>query len=143
MSGNAATASLSAKHAGKLRDPALFLSVAVIWVFLAVFILFPLVKILILTFEKDGQPSLAALLEILSRKSHYTAFWNSLLLGGLVGVAGTVLGFFFRLHGRPRQPAEALDRLSGPGHHPAVDFTALHHGHRDDLFLRPPGAHHL
>jgi iron(III) transport system permease protein len=95
MSGNAATASLSAKHAGKLRDPALFLSVAVIWVFLAVFILFPLVKILILTFEKDGQPSLAALLEILSRKSHYTAFWNSLLLGGLVGVAGTVLGFFF------------------------------------------------
>jgi iron(III) transport system permease protein len=95
MSGSAATASLGEKPAGKLRDPALFLSVAVIWVFLAMFILFPLVKILILTFEKDGQPSLAALLDILSRKSHYTAFWNSLLLGGLVGVAGTVLGFFF------------------------------------------------
>ena len=84
-----------AKLGGKVRDPALVLSVAVIWVFLAVFILFPLAKVLILAFEKDGQVSLASLLDILSRKSHYTALWNSLLLGGLVGFAGTALGFFF------------------------------------------------
>jgi len=79
----------------KIRDPALFLSVVVIWAFLAFFILFPLVKILIMTFEKGGHFSLDHVLQILSRPHHYKAFWNSLLLGSLVGAAGTVLGFFF------------------------------------------------
>jgi iron(III) transport system permease protein len=95
MAGIASSFPSGPKPGGKVRDPALVLSVAVIWVFLAVFILFPLAKVLILAFEKDGQVSLASLLDILSRKSHYTALWNSLLLGGLVGFAGTALGFFF------------------------------------------------
>jgi iron(III) transport system permease protein len=79
----------------KIRDPALSLSVAVIWAFLALFILFPLVKILIITFEKGGHFSLDYVLQIMSRPNHYKAFWNSLLLGSLVGAAGTAIGFFF------------------------------------------------
>jgi iron(III) transport system permease protein len=79
----------------KLRDPALTLSVAVIWAFLALFILFPMVKILIMTFEKGGHFSLDHVLQIMSRPHHYKAFWNSLLLASLVGAAGTLLGFFF------------------------------------------------
>ena len=89
----AATAGL--KPAGRTRDPALLLSVVVVWVLLAVFVVFPLVKVLVLAFEGPAGFSLAPLLDVLSRKSHYAAFWNSLLLGALVGLCGTVIGFFF------------------------------------------------
>ena len=34
------------------KDPAVFASVIIIWIFLIIFILFPLAKILILTFER-------------------------------------------------------------------------------------------
>ena len=91
----AAAAAAGPKPAGRARDPALLLSVAVVWVLLAVFILFPLVRVLLLAFEGPAGFSLAPLLDVLSRKSHYAALWNSLLLGALVGLAGTVIGFFF------------------------------------------------
>ena len=90
-----AAAAAGPKPAGRARDPALLLSVAVVWVLLAVFILFPLVRVLVLAFEGPAGFSLAPLLDVLSRKSHYAALWNSLLLGALVGLAGTVIGFFF------------------------------------------------
>lgn len=85
----------SALAAKRGRDPALTISVVVIWGFMALFILFPLAKILVLTFERGGHFSLANIIEILGHRSHYQAFWNSLLLGGLVGLLGTLLGFFF------------------------------------------------
>jgi iron(III) transport system permease protein len=87
--------SLAAIGGRRRRDPALTISVTVVWALLALFILFPLIKILILTFAKDGHFSLANVVEILSRRNHYWALWNSLLLGGLVGLLGTILGFFF------------------------------------------------
>jgi iron(III) transport system permease protein len=37
-----------------LKDPALLMSVIVIWFFLLLFIVYPLVRLLILTFEADG-----------------------------------------------------------------------------------------
>src|SRR5690606_16569250 len=77
------------------RDPALTMSVVVIWVLMALFILYPLAKILVLTIVRDGQFSLVNVIEILVHRSHYQAFWNSLLLGGLVWLLGTVFGFLF------------------------------------------------
>jgi iron(III) transport system permease protein len=78
-----------------LRDPALLATILVLWVLLACFILFPLVRLLLRTFTEGGAFTLANLLAILKDPSHRQSFWNSLLLAGLVGLAGTALGFFF------------------------------------------------
>jgi len=78
-----------------LRDPALLTSVLVLWALLALFILFPLLRLLQRTFTEGGALTLGNLLSILKDVNHRQAFWNSLLLAGLVGCAGTALGFFF------------------------------------------------
>jgi iron(III) transport system permease protein len=77
------------------RDPALLVSVGMIWALLGLFILFPLVWLLVRTFTEGGAITLANLLAILKDPSHRQSFWNSLLLATLVGLSGTALGFFF------------------------------------------------
>jgi len=78
-----------------LRDPALFATVLVLWVFLVLFILFPLARLLGRTFLDGGQFTLANMAAILQDSNHRQAFWNSLLLAALVGLCGTVLGFLY------------------------------------------------
>jgi iron(III) transport system permease protein len=78
-----------------LRDPALLASVLVLWILLALFVLFPLAWLLVRTFTEGGAFTLANLLAILGDPSHRASFWNSLLLAALVGLAGTLLGFSF------------------------------------------------
>ncbi|MCP4404823.1 MAG: iron ABC transporter permease [bacterium] len=77
------------------KDPALLLSVVVIWAFLLLFVVFPLLKLLLLTFEADGHFTLSNITNVLGTKNQLKAFRNSLLLGTLVGLCGTTLGFFF------------------------------------------------
>ncbi len=77
------------------RDPALLATVVVLWALLALFILFPLGRLLARAFLDDGHFTLAHLLAILGDGNHRQAFWNSLLLGALVGLCGTALGFLF------------------------------------------------
>ncbi len=78
-----------------VRDPALFISVIVVWAFLGLFVLFPIIKILIITFTEGGHFNLSGFIKILSKKYTMIAGWNSILLGALVGLCGTALGFFF------------------------------------------------
>lgn len=78
-----------------IQDPALLLSVVVIWSFLVLFILYPLSKIFILSFEADGHFTLDNILNALRSRYQLRAFRNSLLLATLVGFCGTLLGFFF------------------------------------------------
>ncbi|HTU01916.1 MAG TPA: hypothetical protein VMG58_08870, partial [Candidatus Sulfotelmatobacter sp.] len=78
-----------------LRDPTLTLTVLVLWALLGLFVLFPLAKLLVRTFTEGGSLTLANLVAILKDPNHRQAFWNSLLLAGLVGLAGTGLGFLF------------------------------------------------
>ncbi len=78
-----------------LRDPGLFATTLILWAFLALFILFPLAKLLARTFFEGGQITLANLAAILRDANHRQAFWNSLLLAALVGISGTVLGFLY------------------------------------------------
>jgi iron(III) transport system permease protein len=78
-----------------LRDPALVLSIGILWALLGLFILFPLAKLLARTFVEGGQFTLGNVVAILGDAHHRQAFWNSLLLAALVGLFGTVLGFFF------------------------------------------------
>jgi iron(III) transport system permease protein len=77
------------------QDPALLASVAVLWILLALFVLYPLVRLLGRAFTEGGTFTLGNLSAILQDRSHRQSFWNSLLLAALVGTAGTALGFFF------------------------------------------------
>lgn len=77
------------------QDPALLVSVTAIWVLLALFILFPLIRMLLLTFVQDGRLSLSEALDILVGRNQLRALRNSIVLGILVGLCGTVLGFVF------------------------------------------------
>ena len=68
-----------------LRDPALFATVLVLWALLALFVLFPLVRLSAWTFVDGGHFTLANLQTIFQDPNHRQAFWNSLLLAALVG----------------------------------------------------------
>ena len=78
-----------------MKDPALLMSVIVIWFFLLLFIVYPLARLLILTFEADGHFTLGNIVSILGTTYQLKAFKNSILLGTLVGICGTSLGFLF------------------------------------------------
>ncbi len=78
-----------------LRDPGLSLAILVLWACLWLFILFPLVSLLARIFLDGGHLTFANVLAILADPNQRQAFWNSLLLGALVGVFGTALGFLF------------------------------------------------
>jgi len=78
-----------------LRDPALLSTVVVLWALLGLFVLYPLAALLGRIFWEDGQVTTAGLRAILTDPHQIQAVWNSLLLGALVGLAGTALGFLF------------------------------------------------
>jgi iron(III) transport system permease protein len=78
-----------------LRDPALSMTIVGLWLLLGLFVLYPLAMMLAAGFVDNGQLTMSPLLAILAKPSHRAAFVNSLLLGALVGIIGTALGFLF------------------------------------------------
>jgi iron(III) transport system permease protein len=70
--------------------------VLALWGAVLLFVLYPVVRLLALTFWQDG-PSLDAVRGLLGDWTHRAALWNSLLLAVLVGTVGTVLGGAFAL----------------------------------------------
>ena len=77
------------------RDPAVALTVAVLWLVLALFVAFPMATLLARIFFDKGAFSADGFLAVLTDRHQIRAFWNSMLLGVLVGVGGTLLGFMF------------------------------------------------
>ncbi|HZF06469.1 MAG TPA: iron ABC transporter permease [Patescibacteria group bacterium] len=96
------------------RDPVIAPAVVLIWGAVALFVLYPLGRLLLLTFWNGG-PSLDAVRGLLGDWTHRAALVNSLLLAALVGIAGTVLGFAFALlavrANLPRWSGRALDAV--------------------------------
>ena len=96
------------------RDPVVAPAVLLVWGAVALFVLYPLGRLLVLTFWNDG-PSLDAVRGLVGDWTHRAAFVNSLLLAALVGIAGTVLGFAFALlavrANLPRWCSRALDAV--------------------------------
>src|SRR5689334_22435857 len=82
---------------GVAGDPALLVTVAVLWALLALFVLFPLVELIQRAFVDEGHVTLAPLAAVLSDENHRSSFFNSLFLAASVGVLGTALGFLFAL----------------------------------------------
>ncbi len=107
-----------------LRDPALLGTVLVLWALLALFVLYPLGTLLARIVWDGGHFSLAGLRAVVTDPHQIQAFWNSLLLGALVGVAGTVLGFLFAFTAvRTNLPAAWLTAFDAATLREAVALT--------------------
>ena len=61
----------------------------VLWALLALFVIYPLASLFARIFRDDSGFGVAGALAILADTNHVRAFWNSLLLGSLVGLIGT------------------------------------------------------
>src|SRR2546423_9694714 len=86
---------MTAARARLFRDPALAVTVAALWALLALFVIYPLLMLAGTAFVDEGRPALQSLFSVLQKPGTQRAFVNSLLLGTLVGVIGTALGFLF------------------------------------------------
>src|SRR5687768_972594 len=91
----ATTAGTGGRRAWAVRDPALTITVTALWLLLGLFVLYPLAALLATAFIENGQVSTTPLASVLSKPNTRAAFFNSLWLGTLVGVIGTMLGFLF------------------------------------------------
>lgn len=82
--------------AGLRRDPAVSVTVIILWVLLALFVVYPLVTLLgRVLFDSHGYFNLAGIASVMTDRHQVRAFWNSLLLGVGVGFGGTLIGFLF------------------------------------------------
>jgi iron(III) transport system permease protein len=97
-----------------IRDPVILPTVVLVWAAVLLFVLYPLVRLLFITFWNGG-PSLDAVRGLLGDWTNRAALVNSLVLAALVGVAGTVLGFMFALlslrANLPRWVTRTLDAI--------------------------------
>ena len=86
---------LAAATARFRRDPAVAAAVLLLWLLLALFVVYPLAMLLVRMLFDHGAFTTAGLAAVLTERHQIQAFWNSLLLGLLVGLVGTLLGFLF------------------------------------------------
>jgi len=77
------------------RDGVRLLVVVVLWLLLALFVLYPLARLIARALSDDAGFSLQPLAAAIGNWDNVRAFRNSLLLATLVGICGTVLGFLF------------------------------------------------
>ena len=80
-----------------LRDPALLGAIVILWLLLALFVLYPLGVLLIRAFSDENGFTLEPLLSGIAEPGNRSAFVNSLILATSVGALGTLLGFLFAL----------------------------------------------
>jgi iron(III) transport system permease protein len=88
------------------RDPLLLALVAVIFASIAIFVVYPLVKVFLTSFQAQGEFTLANYELFTQRRLYRNALINSLMVGALVGVVGVVLGYII---------AFTLTRTNVPG----------------------------
>jgi len=77
------------------RDPAVAATALVLWLLLALFVVYPMAMLLARVFVDKGGVTFAGVVGVLTDRHQIRAFWNSLLLGALVGLGGTIVGFVF------------------------------------------------
>ena len=76
-------------------DPVLISMIVVLLVFLALFILYPLLMLLVDSFIAEGRFTLDVFKRVLNLQRFQTAFGNTLTLGFITGFASTALGLLF------------------------------------------------
>jgi len=92
---SASATPLSAAAPGRPRDPAVAATAGVLWALLGLFVLYPLAMLCARMLTDHGTFTTAGIVAILTDRHQIRAFWNSLLLAFLVGIAGTAVGFLF------------------------------------------------
>lgn len=88
------------------RDPALALLLAAIAIALAVFVIYPLVRVLLASAQIDGAWTLQGYADIAERRLYRNALLNSLSVAAVVGVASVAIGYL---------AAFVMTRLDAPG----------------------------
>jgi iron(III) transport system permease protein len=88
------------------RDPILLALVAVIFVAILIFVVYPLTMVFIASFQERGEWTTANYALMGERRLYRNALWNSLSVGALVGFIGVVIGYI---------AAFVLTRLNVPG----------------------------
>jgi iron(III) transport system permease protein len=88
------------------RDPLLLTLLAAIALAIAVFVVYPLVRVFLASLQVDGQWSLGGYAELAERRLYRNALLNSLGVGTLVGVVSVAIGYL---------AAFVLTRLDVPG----------------------------
>lgn len=78
-----------------LRQPLLLATIILIFASLIIFILLPIFNVIKVGFTQNGAFSLENARTILSTRNYRQTFYNSLLLGLVVAVAATVVGYLF------------------------------------------------
>ncbi len=78
-----------------VRDPLLAFVVAAVLAALAVFILYPLASVIIVSLRPDGRWTLEIFRHVVSNPYLLQGFRNSILMGVLTAVIGTGIGFLF------------------------------------------------
>ena len=81
--------------AGLRRDPAVSLTVLVLWLLLGLFVVYPLAALFARVLFDHGRFTPDGIAAILTDRHQLRAFGNSLLLGLGVGIGGTLMGFLF------------------------------------------------
>jgi iron(III) transport system permease protein len=76
-------------------DPLRLFAIVILWLLLALFVLYPLLELVRRALSDDHGLTLAPLVAAVNSKSNLRAFANSLLLATLVGACGTFFGFLF------------------------------------------------
>ena len=118
------------------RDPALVPVVAALWLALGVFIIYPFIRLLAVTFTaEDGGLSLENLTMVFSNSYDRLALMNSIWLAIAVAVTGTALGFCFAFAVvRIKMPAPVRWFIAAVT---VLPLIALHEQHSADAFARP------
>lgn len=94
------------------RDPVLLSIVAVVFALLAIFILFPLVKVIQHSLWANGSFEPRYFLEFFQKVYYWRPLINSLIVGALVSVCGTTIAFIFAYGiARTDIPGKPLFRL--------------------------------
>lgn len=88
------------------RDPVLLALIVVIFTAVAIFVVYPIVKVLIASLQVGGEWSTDTFAQLGQRRLYRSAIINSLSVGALVGILGVVIGYI---------AAFVLTRLDVPG----------------------------
>lgn len=76
-------------------DPILISMITVLLIFLALFILYPLLMLLVDSFYTEGSITLSVFQRVLNMERFRGAFRNTLVLGFITGIASTAIGLLF------------------------------------------------
>lgn len=78
-----------------MRQPGLFLTIVASLVILVVFCIYPVLRVLLATIVKDGGWDWSVVVNTVTSRYFLTSLWNSVWLGIVVAVLGSIVGFIF------------------------------------------------